>query len=346
MGELNELQLKRSIKERKFSPLYLLYGEEMYTKKFYCESIIKSAVEPELRDFNYHFLDGAQTSLDDIYAQDLNMPMMSEYSCVYVEDYPFDKMSKSDLKKFGELLSDLNENCILIFYDAQGIFNGKVSAKAREACKLISENGSVINFKRKTAGDIAKILVRGCKDRGCDMSYATANYLVTCSGDDLNTLLNEIEKLCAFAGNREIVKSDIDLICTKTLDAKVFDLSAAILRRESARCFEIIESLYEQKEKPESIIGALSSNYINYYRVKTALDSGHSPSTVAQFFDYKRNAWLLDKCASNARRMSLRCIEECLESLAQADIILKTTACDSRIVIEELVVKLMLSVSQ
>ena len=43
--------------------------------------------------------------------------------------------------------------------------------------------------------------------------------------DDMVTLLNEIDKLSAYAERREITRADIDLMCVKTIEANAFDLT-------------------------------------------------------------------------------------------------------------------------
>lgn len=341
MGELNELQLKRCIKERKFSPVYLFYGEESYLKKVYCDMVVSAVTDSSLRDFNLHIFQGKDTSLDDIYAANLNMPIMSEYSCVVVYDYPFENMSETDLLKFDELMSDLNESCVLLF--VMNETNSKGAAMFKQAVKRISQVGSVVNFEKKTRSDIAKILMSGCKKRGSSMPNFVANYLIMCAGDDLTLLLNEVEKLCAYAGEREITKEDVDLIATKTLESRVFDLSNALMRNDSKRSFEIVENLYNQKEKPENILAVLSSSYIDMYRVKVAVENSAQPSDVANYYEYnKKNIWKLDKSHSLAKKMSLEQLRRCLNVLREADIKIKSTVADKRVVIESTLIKLMI----
>lgn len=53
-------------------------------------------------------------------------------------------------------------------------------------------------------------------------------------GDELHLLLNELDKLCALAGEGEITREMIETAGTKNLEASVFDLSKAILQNHYA----------------------------------------------------------------------------------------------------------------
>ena len=64
MPDLTEKMLSEHIKKSEFMPVYLLYGNENYLKRYYADAIIQKAVT-DLPDLNLHRFDGA-LKVDDI----------------------------------------------------------------------------------------------------------------------------------------------------------------------------------------------------------------------------------------------------------------------------------------
>ena len=89
MATIFEDDLKRQIKERDFKSLYFIYGDENYLKQHYVTLITDKAVDKDFKDFNFHNLDGKDVTLNDLADCVSTFPMMGEYTCTLVKDFPF-----------------------------------------------------------------------------------------------------------------------------------------------------------------------------------------------------------------------------------------------------------------
>lgn len=141
-------------------------------------------------------------------------------------------------------------------------------AKWNKTVKLFDKYGFTVKLDKKTSGDLAKMLESGAKRRGKRFERGAAAYLITCVGSDLNTLLNETEKVCAYAEGSEITRSDIDAVCVKSLDAKVFDMIRDLTAGRFDSAFTKLSVLFEQREDEFQILGALIASYSDIYRAK------------------------------------------------------------------------------
>lgn len=89
------------------------------------------------------------------------------------------------------------------------------------------------------------------------------------------------------------------------------------------------------------ILASLSSSYIDFYRAKAAQSSGKPASQVAEDFGYAKNrTFVVTKAMNLVSRLDMAHIRNCLDILFNADLMLKTSAVDSRTVLEETIVKL------
>ena len=83
-----------------------------------------------------------------------------------------------------------------------------------------------------------------------------ATYLVSVCTEDKQTLINEFRKIVAYLEQGETLTKDvIDKICSKTLDAKVFDLLDLIIAKKKSEALLMLEDILAQN----TYIGIVSS---------------------------------------------------------------------------------------
>lgn len=336
MPSLNESALKDKLKENPVG-VYLIYGEESYLKKTYTDKIVSKTVEPAFEEFNFHTFEGKECTLSDIYESAEAVPMMAETKCVLVKDFPLDTLDDNGFEQLERVVSENPDDCALIFsfiaYEPKG-------AKWNKAVKLFEKYGYSVKLDKKTSVELSKMLESGAKRRGKPFAKGVASYLITCVGSDLNTLLNETEKVCAYAQGEEVQKSDVDTVCIKSLDAKVFDMIKDLTAGRFDSAFKKLSLLFEQREDEFQILGALIAQYSDIYRAKAAVKSGNRAEMIAKYYNYSGKEFRLTNAARNGSSLSFEAIGECIDILMQADTTLKSSALDKRLVLEQTVVKL------
>ena len=143
------------------------------------------------------------------------MPAMGEKRVAAVYNPDTAKLSQKSLDLLEKYLSDPSPTSVLVIYFiGKGIGNSSASKKLTS---LATKSGSLLKLDRLSRGDLIKILCKGAANRGCSMSSGVASLLLDYCGDDLNTLNRELEKLRAYAGNRQITDGDIKLLCPKSI---------------------------------------------------------------------------------------------------------------------------------
>jgi len=336
MPALNEAAFKDKLKANPVG-VYLIYGEESYLKKTYIDKIVSKTVDPAFEDFNFHTFDGKECTLSDIYESAEAVPMMAETKCVLVKDFPLDTLDDNGFEQLERVVSENPDDCALVFsfvaYEPKG-------AKWNKVIKLFEKYGFTVKLDKKTSLEISKILESGAKRRGKPFAKGVASYLITCVRSDLNTLLNETEKVCAYAQGEEVQKSDVDAVCIKSLDAKVFDMIKDLTAGRFDSAFRKLSLLFEQREDEFQILGALIAQYSDIYRAKAAVKSGNRAEMVAKYYNYAGKEFRLTNAARNGSSLSFEAIGECIDILMQADSTLKSSALNKRLVLEQTVVKL------
>lgn len=343
LAEINEAQLRKQIKSGEPARAYLFYGEESYLKEYYVSQIREKTVDKAFETFNLHFFEGKDITLDDAVKDAQLLPLMCAYNLVIMRDYEFERIS--DVKLIEEYLSDCPETTVFIlWYDA--VEPDVKSAKFKRLIKAFSQAGFSVELQRRSDSDIAKLLVSGAKKRGALLDIGNARYLISVSGNDLKVLLNELDKLCGFACGGEITRDIIDDMATKCLQARIYDLSRYIVAGNADKAYGVLDTLLTLKEKPIDILATVTSVYVDMYRVKCAKAAGFAYDDVAKYYNYQRRAFALKNAARDCASLSREQLRSSLDAIADADIKMKSTAVDNKLLLEELIIKLLMTAGE
>ncbi len=344
MPEITEKDLARSVKEGKLAPVYLLYGEEPYLKHTYSNRIVNAAVT-DFADFNLHRFE-SNVSVEDLVAAVDAMPMMSERTCVVVRDYNFGSLSDKDADSLCTLIKEPNAACVLVFL-YENIELPNKSAKAKQIVAALKSNAQCVNFAKRTERELIDAACRRAARLKINFQPSTARYLISRCGDDLENLLTEVDKLCDYVGREGIItEKEIDEISVRTVEASAFRLGDAICAGNRDEAMSICADLFSMRTEPTLIVGALSSIFVDLYRVKLAEGEGLRPEAISDAFGYGKASFKLRRAAQTGRRMSQDSVKSALEILRETDLALKTSRGDAQIVIERAVILLMRAVAE
>ena len=269
---MTETQLKDIIKSGNAN-LYVLYGAETYLTEQYARRIAAQTVEEGFDAFNLQRFDGQEITLPQLEEAVEALPLMSDRKCVLVRDYDV----SAEAERITALAAQVPESCVLVFWYITVQPDNRKNAW-KQFLQQAEQTGVVMNFARKDTAEAAKMLAAGAKRRGCRLDVADGRYLIEQVGNDLHLLLCELEKLCALVGEGgEITRRHIDIACPKNLEARVFDLSKAILRRRPDQSYNLLYQLRVRREEPVAVLGVLSTAFADLYRAKVAAAGGESP---------------------------------------------------------------------
>lgn len=342
MAAINETEFKNQIKTGEFANVYLIYGDEPYLKSFYVSQLMEKAVKPDFAAFNLHIFDSSDIDLKQAADCAETLPMMDERVCVVIKDLNLSGLNAGQNEILEQMITDVAESTVLLFWLQNVEVDLKRNDKWKKVIQLFEKNGTVVVLNRRTNAQIVKMLVTGAKKRNKVLSEQLAGYLISLVGDDLNALLNEMEKLCFYCKTETVAKEDIDSIVTKSVEASVFDLAGYIVNSNADMALKTLSALFANKTDPVNISAALISAYVDMYRAKVFVTSGFQAAQAAKYYNYRNREFRLKYALRDASKIDLRQLRVCLDVLSDTDIKLKSTSADKKILLEETIVKLML----
>lgn len=120
MPRITEADLKKQIKNKSFSPVYLIYGTEQMFVKSYTQKLREAVAGKNPNNFNCQTFSG-DINLSELATALQKTPFMAERNCVVASDIYFDNMLRMTLTHLGSWQAGLGTvlfslfQCRLIF---------------------------------------------------------------------------------------------------------------------------------------------------------------------------------------------------------------------------------------
>ena len=342
MGQMSEADFKKHIEGGRLSGLYVLYGEEKYLIRKTAKKLIRKACgDDPFPAFNFQRFDGG-ASVDDIAAAVEALPFMSERKCVTVTDLLPDSLRGADNSKWQELAAQVPETTVLVIYQPSAV-QEKKAAKWNAFLKVAAKYGITVNFDRREGSELEKWLCAEAAKGHCELSRREARKMIELCGSDMQTLHNEMEKLCAYLGQGTITGELIETMTARQTEATVYMLSRALVAGEYNRAYSLLDQMFYQNEEAASILAVLSSAFVDMYRVRTAMQSGKPVTSLAAVFpgEYKGREFRLRNAERDVKRLSTEQLRGILSQLLATDLALKSSKASDQMLLEKLIAQIM-----
>lgn len=339
MPIVNEDVVKKDISSSDFSRVYLIYGDDLYLKKYYCDGISDKAYGGDPL-FNLQKFE-CEVNLQDVYDAVNQFPMMADSKCVVLTDYDFEYCSESEFNMLCELIKNVDEGCVFVLRFEAIDFDTKKSERAKRLFDSTDScGGKVVCLNHKDTASLVRMLISGASKRGCTLSDSDARYFVENVGDDLSVLKSELDKLCNYVDNGKITKEIIDKVAVKSTESTVYEYVQEILKGNISSALKMLDDLFYMRVEPMIILYTTSAAYVDMYRVYASKKANAPIETVANDFSYQKKFFVLEKAKRNLNKVDFKKIVLSFDALLAADEHLKNFGYDPRTVLECLTVKL------
>lgn len=265
-------QLIQDIKTNQIKNVYLLYGEETYLKKQYKKKLQDAVVSPE-DTINLNCYEGKNISVKEVIDQAETMPFFSDKRLLILENSGF---FKNAVPEMAEYLDQMPETTVIMFVEEE-------VDKRNKLFKVVKNKGRVVNFERQKADTLFRWILGILKREGKNITRSTMELFLEKTGDDMENISMELEKLLCYTMDREVITSeDVETICTTQTVNKVFAMVDAIAEKQQKKALDLYYDLLTLKEAPMRILFLISRQFHILLLVKELRDQGYNGSTLAE----------------------------------------------------------------
>ncbi|MGH9598844.1 MAG: DNA polymerase III subunit delta [Terracidiphilus sp.] len=337
-------------------PGYVLAGDEIFLLDRCRAAVLKAFVPSDLGDFCLSDLDLASTSIFEVLDRAQTPSLMAPFQVIFVRGVRqlYTRGAKKDeFAALDRYFRSPNPQALLIFV-ADFI---RIPADARRMdmddknrferlTETLGERCGMVELARVSDEDAMRWAVATAHEAGLRLEPDAARELTDALGADMMLVASELEKLLLFAhGRGRITLGDVETMVLGAKQRSLYELTDAISSRDRVRALALLHGLLNSSDGGEdAAIGHLYMLARTFRQMLVILEKNVRDSRAiwqALWQGFRIPPFAADDLIRQARRFkSRRDLTRALRLVARADLELRSSPPDKRLVLERLVYEL------
>ena len=329
-------ELKNDFKINQFKSVYLLYGDESYMIRYYSDLFTERllATDSLTADtvMNRDIFEGRDFDIDDVIDAAETLPFLSEHRLIYIKDSGLLTTGrKADSETLAKYLPSIPESSIIIFVET-------VIDKRNKLYKLVASQGRAVECTSPSESDLIKWIGNIFKKKNKEINPQTARLLLSTVPKGMDQIYTEADKLGDFVGERStITPDDIETVCTKSLEARIFDLVGFLCTGQTEKALVQYHNMLIAKEQPLMILTMMARQFRLVLQCKAATEKHMAGSQIAQSLGLRD--FMVRDFVKQAQNFSVNQLIEALHECQDTDIRIKTGWIAGELGVELLIIK-------
>ena len=340
----------------KLRPGYVLAGDEVFLLDRCRAAVLKAFVPADLRDFCLSEFDLASTSIFEVLDRAQTPSLMAPFQVIFVRNVRqlYTRGAKKDeFAAIARYFQSPNPQALLLFVadfvripsDARRM---ELDDKNRyeRLTETLGDHCGMVELARANEEDAMRWAVAMAQEAGNRLEPDAARELVDALGADMMLVASELEKLLLYAtGRGRITLGDVETMVLSAKQRTLYELTDAISARDRVRALALLQGLLNSSDAGEdSAIGHLYMLAKTFRQMLVILEKNVRDSRAiwqALWQGFRMPPFAADDLIRQARRYkSRRELTRALRLVARADLELRSSPPDKRLVLERLVYEL------
>jgi DNA polymerase-3 subunit delta len=332
---------------------YVLAGDEAFLLDRCRAAVLKAYVPQELRDFCLSDLDLGQTSIFEVLDLAQTPSLMAPFQVIFVRNVRqlYTRGAKKDeFAALSRYFRSPNPQAVIIFVadflripsDARRMDMDDKNRFER-ITETLGEHCGVVELARVNEEDAMRWVAATAQEAETRMDPDAARELVDALGADMMLISSELEKLLLYTlGRGRITPGDVETMVLGAKQRSLYELTDAISARDKPRALAVLHGLLNSSDGGEdAAIGHLYMLARTYRQMLVILEKNVRDSRAiwqALWQGFRMPPFAADDLIRQARRYkSRRDLTRALRLIARADLELRSSPPDKRLVLERLV---------
>jgi len=221
--------------ETELKPLYLICGTDKPKVRRAAMRLRQRVVAESGSDLNVAVFDGRSQRVAEVLTAADTAAFAFGTRLLLVNGA--DKWPAADRERLLEYLKDpAPATCIALV--------GDTFAKTERLTKALEKQQQVLRYDVPKRAELIDWVRVRAKARRMEMPTSAIRHFVALVGEDPDRAETELDKLAAYTRGGSVTPDDIDAVCTATSEARIFELTDAVGRRDVRAAFRCLETLY------------------------------------------------------------------------------------------------------
>jgi DNA polymerase-3 subunit delta len=334
-------------------PGYVLAGDETFLLDRCRAAVLKGFVPEDLRDFCLSDLDLGSASIFELLDRAQSPSLMAPFQVIFVRNVKQLYGRGAKKEEFAALeryFRSPNPQALILFVaDFVRIPNDarrmEMDDKNRfeRLTETLGAHCGMVELARVNEEDAMRWVVATAQEQGVRVEPDAARELADALGADMMLISSELEKLLLYTlGRGRITLGDVETMVLSAKQRSLYELTDAISARDRARALALLHGLLNSSDAGEdAAIGHLYMLAKTFRQMLVILEKNVRDSRAiwqALWQGFRMPPFAADDLIRQARRYkSRRALTRALRLIAGADLELRSSPPDKRLVLERLV---------
>ena len=345
---------------------YVLLGDEAFLYQRCRQGVLAALAPPENRDFSLHDLDLADTTIFDVLDRAQTPSLMAPFQVLFVRGLKnlYGRGSKkAEFEAIDAYFRSPNPQAVLLFVaDHLRIPTDlrKMDYQDKERYDRIRETlgewCGLVELARVDEADAVRWVMESAEAQKVKFEQDAARELVDALGADMMMIGSEFDKLLlyvgafgtgegAIAGKGRVTLGDVETMVLAAKQRSLYELTDAISARDKQRALLLLQGLLNASDGGEdSAIGHLYMLARTFRQMLIILEKNVRDSRAiwqVLWQGFRMPPFAAEDLIRQARRYkSRRELTRAIRLIARADLEVRSSPVDKRLVLERLVVEL------
>ena len=304
-------QIENDIKSKKFSPIYLLMGEEEFYIDYLTNLITENSISKSEKEFNYNVLYGKETDVDELISICKKFPLMSNYQVVVLKEAQ--DLSRTIDQLAGYANNFLESTILIINYKHKSL------DRRKSLYKLISKNGVVFESKRLYENQVQQWITDQLNNKSIKISNKAVAMIVDFLGTDLSKINNELSKLIQLKKDlKEISENEIEKYIGISKEYNNFELRNAISEKNTFKAFQIAD--YFSKNPNSNPLVVTISMVFDFFSKLLLYHANDSLPDSKKAFIMKINPYYIKEYNRASKNYSIKRVTQVISIIREYDL--------------------------
>jgi DNA polymerase-3 subunit delta len=334
-------------------PGYVLVGDEIYLQDRCRAAILKAYVPADLRDFCLSDLDLTSTTIFEVLDRAQTPSLMAPFQVIFVRNVRqlYTRGAKKDeFAALDHYFKSPNPQALLLFVAdfiriPSDVRRMEMDDKNRfeRLRETLGEHCGMVELARVSEEDAMRWTIATAEEADVKLDHDAAHELVDALGADMMLVSSELEKLLLYAtGRNRITLGDVETMVLAAKQRSLYELTDAISSHDRARALALLQGLLNSSDAGEdAAIGHLYMLARTFRQMLVILEKNVRDSRAiwqALWQGFRIPPFAADDLIRQARRYkNRRELTRALRLVARADLELRSSPPDKRLVLERLV---------
>ncbi len=258
---------EKLIKEKKFSSVYILVGEENFLADEFINIISQNTIEEN--SLNFEIFSNDEIEFETIFLNANQISLSSglffneSRKVIVIRNFEIGRKKKNE-ETFFNYIENPSPNTILVLHFPKLDTKTEIAKKISEQCKMIS-------CKKLSEEYLIDWIEKAFRKKNKTISKNLCYQILTYIGNSLNDINNAVLKIILYVNHKHVIEeSDIVAQLKDIREKKIFELENAIGNKDIKTSIFYLYQLMDAGESCVKIVAFLSNYFLRGLNLKNS----------------------------------------------------------------------------